>query len=101
MPIHSTSNWFAAGCGFVFHHTSATDEYLVFLSLDGYVESVATHKGHQQYMGDAYYEKLQIPAGKAHIVLVVNGNQFAFFVQVHQYRPVDSQGIVQFIGLPD
>ncbi len=76
----STSNWFAAGCGFVFHHTSATDEYMVFLSLDGWVESIATNKGHQQYMGDAYYEKLQIPAGKAHIALVVNGNQFAFFV---------------------
>jgi hypothetical protein len=76
----STSNWFAAGCGYVFHHTADTDEYMVFLSLDGWIESVATNKGKGQYMGDAYFDKMQIPAGKAHIALVVNGNQYAFFV---------------------
>jgi len=76
----STSNWFAAGCGYVFHHTSEDDEYLVFLSLDGWVESLAVRQGAHQYMGDAFYDKLQIPAGKAHIALVVNRNQYAFFV---------------------
>ena len=75
-----TSNWFAAGCGYVFHHTSDSDEYMVFLSLDGWVVSAATNQGKGQFMGDAYYDKLQIPAGKAHIALVVNGNQYAFFV---------------------
>jgi hypothetical protein len=84
----ATSNWFAAGCGYVFHRTSDDDEYLIFLSLDGWVESLAVNKGKQQFMGDAYYDKLQIPAGKAHIALVVNGNKYAFFVNgklVKQY----------------
>ena len=76
-----TSNWFAAGCGFIFHHNPDNDEdYLVFLSLDGYAESQARYKGQNQFMGEGYYGEVKIPAGKAHLALVVNGNQYEFFV---------------------
>lgn len=77
----SISNWDESGCGFAFRVNQADHEhYMIFLSLDGHVRSNAYYKGYFVNMGDGYYGKVDIPQGKAHIALAVNGSNYAVYV---------------------
>ena len=77
----TTANWFDSGCGYVFHIDKAENShYLIYLGLDGYVYSSAYYKGYYQNMGHAYFGKLDVPRGKAHIALVVNRDHYVFYV---------------------
>lgn len=77
----SISNWGLSGCGFAFRVNQADNEhYMVFLSLDGYVRSNAYYKGYFVNMGDGYFGKVDIPKGKAHVALAVNGSNYAVYV---------------------
>ena len=76
-----TANWFASGCGFAFHiDGDGNNHYAVFLMMDGYSQSNAYSEGYFHNMGEGYYGKLDLPTGKAHIALTVNGRDYAFFV---------------------
>jgi hypothetical protein len=75
-----TANWYESGCGYVFHGASDDDHYVVFLVMDGHVMSAAVSAGAFYPMGDAYFGKLDIPKGKVHIALAVDGRQYTFFV---------------------
>jgi hypothetical protein len=83
------ANWWNSGCGFVFRVSPDGDHYLAYLALDGYVRFGRVHNGNPAYLGDSYYGKLDIPAGEAEIMLVVEGDTITFFVndeQVHTRR---------------
>jgi hypothetical protein len=74
------ANWFESGCGFVFHADENNQHYAVFIVMDGHAFSHAISDGKFIPMGDAYLGKLDIPTGKVHFVLVVNGKQYALFL---------------------
>jgi hypothetical protein len=74
------ANWFESGCGFVFHADETNQHYAVFFVMDGHAFSHAISGGKFIPMGDAYLGKLDIPTGKVHLALVVNGKQYALFV---------------------
>lgn len=75
-----TANWFNSGCGYIFHHADPANHYAVFMTMDGYTSSNAFSDGFYHNMGDGYFGKLDIPKGKAHIALAVNGRDYAMFV---------------------
>ena len=77
----SISNWDLSGCGFAFRVNDDTHEhYMIFLALDGNVRSFASYKGYLQRMGNAYFGKVDIPQGKAHLAVAVNGSNYTVYV---------------------
>lgn len=76
----STANWFNSGCGYIFHHEDSDNHYAIFLTMDGYTSSNAFSAGYYYNMGEGYFGKMDVPKGKAHIALTVNGRDYAFFV---------------------
>jgi hypothetical protein len=77
----SISNWDLSGCGFAFRVNDNTHEhYMIFLALDGNVRSYASYKGYLQPMGNGYYGKLDIPKGKAHVAVAMNGSNYTVYI---------------------
>jgi hypothetical protein len=76
-----TANWQDSGCGFVFRGDSKEENhYRVYLGLDGYVYMSGYYNDIYRQLGRSYYGKVDVPSGKANIMLVVEGSQFTFFV---------------------
>ena len=95
------ANWFGSGCGFAFHANGSTDHYAIFLTLDGYVESVSYYKGYWVHMGKGWAGKVDIPKGKAHIALVVEGEKYYFLVNdklVKKYTGFQNQMLEGDLG---
>jgi hypothetical protein len=83
------ANWWNSGCGFVFRVSPDGDHYMAYLALDGDVRFQRLVNEVSAYLGDSYYGKLNIPAGEAEIMLVVEGDIITFFVngeKVHTRR---------------
>ncbi len=66
------ANWVSSGCGFVFRENGKENHYLAFFGLDGYVYMMRVVQGVPTYMGEGYYGKVDVPAGKASILLAVD-----------------------------
>lgn len=80
------ANWFNSGCGFVFRETpregsdTALNHYLAYLGLDGVVYMSRQTNSQFLELGQAKYGTVDVPEGRAHIMLAVQGDQFHFFV---------------------
>jgi hypothetical protein len=74
------ANWYDSGCGFVFRATDKDNHYMAFLALDGRVNFSRIVKGRPTWLGSGYYGVLDVPSGKAELMLVVEGSTFTFFV---------------------
>jgi hypothetical protein len=98
----ATANWSDSGCGFAFHANGDTDHYSIFLTLDGYIDSFSYHNGYWGHMGQAWFGKVDVPQGKAHIALVVEKEKYFFLVNdklVKEYTGFQNQmldGYLQF-----
>ena len=68
------ANWHESGCGFVFRSDSSMGNYyVVFLMLNGWVEMWGDVNGKGRSLGSSYYGKLDVPSGKASMVLIADG----------------------------
>lgn len=76
----NTADWNQSGCGFVFHAKDAKNHFAVYLGLDGHVYVQRQYNGQAKLLGSPNYGKVDIPEGSAEIMLMVNGNNFYFFV---------------------
>lgn len=74
------ANWFSSGCGFVFREDGQENHYMIFLGLDGYAYMMRVVGGIPTYMGEGFYGKLDVPSGKAQIMLAVQKEWINFFV---------------------
>jgi hypothetical protein len=85
------ANWFNSGCGFVFRAEDVDNHYLAYLGLDGKVYFTRFYRGNWKLLGSSWYGNVDIPAGSAKIMLVVEGDSFTFFVNDERVRTqVDS-----------
>jgi hypothetical protein len=86
------ANWFNSGCGFVFRTQDDNDDhYLAYLGLDGNVYFIRWYQGNWKRLGSSWYGNVDIPAGSASVMLVVEGDSFTFFVNDERVRTqVDS-----------
>lgn len=76
-----TANWFSSGCGFVFREDGPENHYLAYLGLDGNVYFARSVRNNWSTVGrPSWYGRLDVPAGSAEIMLVVEGDRFTFFV---------------------
>ncbi|GAB4396663.1 MAG: hypothetical protein OHK0052_18220 [Anaerolineales bacterium] len=76
----NTANWFSSGCGFVFRAEGRDDHYLVFLAMDGNVYSGKQVNNNFVPLAQGYYGRFDVPHDSAEIMLVVNENQYLFYV---------------------
>lgn len=74
------ADWWNSGCGIVFRETNVDNHYLAYLGLDGYAYLTRFRKGVWAQLGRSYYGRVDIPSGSASFMLVVEGNQFTFYV---------------------
>jgi hypothetical protein len=74
------ANWFASGCGFVFRATDEDNYYMMFLSMDGWVEGGRQVKGISSWFQDAFYHKLDVPKGSANLMIVNEKDWIYVFV---------------------
>ena len=81
---YDKSNWFNAGCGFVFHETDVNNAYYIFLGLDGNVYLVGIVKGQQSALATGYYGKVETMDGSAKVALVVNNGKILYYVNGKQ-----------------
>jgi hypothetical protein len=87
------ANWYNSGCGFVFREEGVGDHYLAYLGLDGYVYFDRNVNHEWASLGYSYYGKVGKPAGSAHIMLVVEGYKFTFFVNGEKVHTRTDQGL--------
>jgi hypothetical protein len=78
------SNWPEAGCGFVYAEKDSNNHSLAYLGLDGFVRLGQTVNGNGRLLSVNKYGKLDIPAGNARIMLVVDGKRVTFYVNGHK-----------------
>ena len=75
------SNWFASGCGFIFHHNPDTEEdYLVYLSLDGYGNLQGMVQRPEPGYGRCLLRRSENPGRESSYRPDGERNQYAFFV---------------------
>lgn len=74
------ANWWFSGCGLVFRETNVDNHYMVFLGLDGYANMIRFRNGVFAELGRSFYGPVDVPRGSAELMLVVEGNQFTFYV---------------------
>jgi hypothetical protein len=79
-----TSNWFAAGCGFVFRLLDSDNNYAIFYTLDGNVYMWKFVDGKYSDVGKGYYGKPEIPGGSAQIMFAAEDDWFTFLVNGKQ-----------------
>jgi hypothetical protein len=78
------ADWWNSGCGLVFRESNVDNHYIVHLGLDGNAYLARFRNGVPAQLGYSYYGPLDVPAGSASIMLVVQGNQFTFYVNDEQ-----------------
>jgi hypothetical protein len=74
------ANWFTSGCGFVFSEKSAWNHYASFLALDGNVYNSRVRDNIGTLLPGGYFGRLDVPAGSAELVLVVDQKVVSFYV---------------------
>lgn len=75
-----TANWFDSGCGFVFREEDENNHYMIFLALDGNVYLKGYVDGIYREFGKEYYGKIEHVKGSADVMLVVEGDTIAYYV---------------------
>ncbi|KAA3642270.1 MAG: hypothetical protein DWQ07_24865 [Chloroflexi bacterium] len=71
-----SANWFNSGCGFLYRLDRPENSfYLVFLTLDGYVNMQYWSPRAIRSLGFSYYGQLDLPSGNAEMVLVAQGSE--------------------------
>lgn len=75
-----TANWDQSGCGFAFHAKDAKNHFAVYLGLDGNVYVQRSYNSQAKLLGSPNYGKVDIPEGSAELMLMVNGDNYYFFV---------------------
>lgn len=79
-----TADWWNSGCGFAFRINARGDHYLVYLGLDGWVYLYRNFSNTVTRLGGWYYDEVQIPAGRANFMFIVENDWFTFFVNDRQ-----------------
>ena len=74
------ANWDQSGCGFAFHAKDAKNHFAASLRLDGNVYVQRNYNGQAKLLGSPNYGKVDIPEGSAELMLMVNGDNYYFFV---------------------
>lgn len=75
------ANWFNSGCGIVFREDGRGDDfYVVFLTLDGYVELLSWANDNRQSLAYKYYDRLELPNGEAELMVTAEGDHLQVFV---------------------
>lgn len=76
-----TANWFNSGCGFIFRsNRNSSGFYVVFLTLDGYVNLQHWNDAGPRSLGFSYYGRLDLPDGNANMTLVAEGSSIRVFI---------------------
>lgn len=75
-----TSNWFNAGCGFVFRAADNDNHYMIFLALDGYVYMRGYVDGKYRELGRERVGGIDHLKGEADVMLAVEGNKAVYYV---------------------
>jgi hypothetical protein len=75
-----TANWDQSGCGFAFHAKDAKNHFAAYLGLDGNVYVQRNYNGQAKLLGSPNYGKVDVPEGSAELMLMVNGDNYYFFV---------------------
>ncbi|RPI25210.1 MAG: hypothetical protein EHM70_20370 [Chloroflexota bacterium] len=74
------ADWWASGCGFVFHEQDVDNHYLVYLALDGNAYFSRFRNGNYARIGSGYYGSLDYMDGSADIALIVENGWVTFLV---------------------
>ncbi len=74
------ADWWASGCGVVFHETDADNHYFIGLALDGYVYLNRVKGGVYANLLNNSYGKVDVPNGSAQITLAVENGWITFLV---------------------
>jgi Tol biopolymer transport system component len=75
------ADWHNSGCGFVFREKDVYNHYLAYLGMDGLVRIGQTRNGTDTLLGvSSHRYPLDTPADRANLMLVVDENKMAFFV---------------------
>jgi hypothetical protein len=74
------ANWWASGCGFVFHEADEENHYFIGLTLDGVVALHKVQSGAYTSLAHNLYEDVGVPNGSAEITLVVENGWITYFV---------------------
>jgi hypothetical protein len=74
------ANWFSSGCGFVYAVKDEHNHHATFLALDGYVRTYRERYGDYTELTSGWYGQLDVPAGKAEIMLAVQDGLMSFYV---------------------
>lgn len=75
-----TANWPFSGCGWVFGEKDSDNFHMAFLSLDGYGLLKKWVDGKEEVLVKHRYGNLDIPEGSAEMILSVQDDRAAFFV---------------------
>jgi hypothetical protein len=79
------TNWFASGCGFIFHMTNdSKDYYAIRLTLDGHADLLSYKNGVMSDIYKTFYGYLSTPSGGAQVMLVVNNDWVYYYVNEKQ-----------------
>jgi hypothetical protein len=74
------ADWWNSGCGLVFRLANPDNHYAVSLGLDGYANMWRFRNGIFAELGRSFHGPVDVPRGSAELMLVVEGNQFTFYV---------------------
>ncbi len=75
-----TANWPFSGCGWVFGEKDKDNFHMAFLSMDGYGLLKKWVDGKEEVVVKQRYEDVDIPNGSAELLLSVQNDRAAFFV---------------------
>jgi serine/threonine protein kinase len=84
------ADWYASGCGFVFHETDVKNHYLIYLALDGNIYFKAYIAGEFRELGKAYAGKVEPVQGQADVMLAVEGSKITYFVNGKQVFQIEN-----------
>ena len=74
------ANWPFSGCGWVFGESDDENFHLAYLSLDGYGFLKKWVNGNEEVVVKNYYGPLSTPEGEAELILAVQDQRAAFYV---------------------
>lgn len=90
-----TADWYAAGCGFVFHAKDEDNHYLIYLALDGNVYMKGYVDGKFREMGRENVGKINNIKGEADVTLAVQGDKIVYYVNGQKVFERKNQEIPQ------
>ena len=86
-------SWNASGCGFMFGTIDMENHFRVFLSLDGIVRLHRMIEGEFSILEAAYYGELNLPAGHAQMILIVEDGWISIYINNIQVMRVYDENI--------